>query len=314
MSTRSSTDAPWETIQNLEILNTDLEDQDPEVARNGRELYFQRDWEDIYVSTRPATNAIWGVPVELGPNINSDDSHEDAPRLTPDGLTMFFSSDRDGLEWDMDIYMSTRLDLESPWGPAVRLGPDINTSGPEFGGEIAADGYMYFNRSDGIEDWNSYELWRVPVTVVVPGDFNNNGLLDAPDINELTRQSVSGANRPAYDLNQDALVNEADIHVWVTDLFHTWIGDADLSREFNSSDLVVVLAAGTYEADTDAVWSTGDFNGDGRSNSGDLVVALADGGYELGPRAGVAAVPEPATGLLVGATLGLWVCRRRRVV
>jgi hypothetical protein len=86
---------------------------------------------------------------------------------------------------------------------------------------------------------------------------------------------------------------------------NTYIGDADLNGEFNSSDLVAVLASGTYEADVAAVWSTGDFEGDGRTTSSDLVAALADGGYELGPRAATAAVPEPsAIGLLaVGALL-----------
>jgi hypothetical protein len=81
------------------------------------------------------------------------------------------------------------------------------------------------------------------------------------------------------------------------------LGDANLDGEFSSSDLVSVLASGTYEVDVPSVWSSGDFNGDGRTNSGDLVTALAGGGYEAGPRAAVAAVPEPA-----GATLLLLGC------
>ena len=81
------------------------------------------------------------------------------------------------------------------------------------------------------------------------------------------------------------------------DLRNTWIGDANLDGEFNSGDLVSVLAAGTYETGAAAVWSTGDFNGDGLTNTSDLVSALSDGGYELGPRAAVAAVPEPASAL-----------------
>jgi hypothetical protein len=144
----------------------------------------------------------------------------------------------------------------------------------------------------------------------VPGDFNANGVLDAPDIDELTGCMSAGCNPAAYDLNADAIVNEADINVWVKDLFNSWIGDADLNGEFNSSDLVTVLASGTYEVDINSVWSTGDFNGDGRTNSTDLVAALADGGYELGPRAGVAAVPEPTA--IVLALLGaLLLCRSR---
>jgi hypothetical protein len=117
-----------------------------------------------------------------------------------------------------------------------------------------------------------------------PGDFNGDGVLDAADIDELTGQVAASTHPALYDLNGDSLVNIGDIGVWVTDLYNSWIGDANLDGEFNSGDLVAVLATGTYEADVDSVWSSGDFNGDGRTNSGDLVAALADGGYEVGPR------------------------------
>jgi hypothetical protein len=143
------------------------------------------------------------------------------------------------------------------------------------------------------------------------GDFSGNGQLDADDINDLTGQVAGGTNPATYDLNSDALVNTADIGVWVKDLYNSWIGDANLDGQFNSSDLVDVLATGSYEADVDSNWSAGDFNGDGRTNSTDLVEALADGGYEMGPRAAVAAVPEPAGGLLALVALGMLVRMRR---
>jgi hypothetical protein len=144
----------------------------------------------------------------------------------------------------------------------------------------------------------------------VPGDFNGNGVLDAADIDDLTAQSASQTNPAAYDLNGDALVNTGDVNVWIKDLLNSWVGDADLNGEFNSSDLVAVLASGAYEADVDSVWSSGDFNGDGRTNSSDLVVALADGGYEQGPRAAVQAVPEPSSAVL--ALIAILACLRRR--
>ncbi len=56
-----------------------------------------------------------------------------------------------------------------------------------------------------------------------------------------------------------------------------------------------MFASGTYEADMTSGWSTGDFNGDGRTNSSDLVTALTDGGYEQGLRAAARAIPEPST-------------------
>jgi hypothetical protein len=94
-------------------------------------------------------------------------------------------------------------------------------------------------------------------------------------------------------------------------LFNSWIGDANLDGQFNSADLVDVLAAGTYETDTVAVWSTGDFNGSGRFDSSDLVTALVDGGYEQGPRAAVRAVPEPSSFITLMMVLIAIKTRRR---
>ncbi len=151
-----------------------------------------------------------------------------------------------------------------------------------------------------------------PATAALPGDFNGDGVLDAQDIDDLTAQSASQMNDPAYDLNNDNVVDVSDVTIWTKQLFNSWIGDANLDGEFNSGDLVVVLSSGTYEADMDAVWSTGDFNGDGRANSSDLVVALADGGYEQGPRTAVQAVPEPSTVCLVWLSASSLVGRMRR--
>jgi hypothetical protein len=162
--------------------------------------------------------------------------------------------------------------------------------------------------SSGFDYTKSFEA-QVPV----PGDFNGNGVLDAPDIDDLTGQSAGGTNPAAYDLTGDSLVNTDDVNAWVMNLFNGWIGDTDLDGEFNSGDLVIVLASGTYEADVASVWSTGDFTGDGRTNSGDLVAALADGGYEAGPRAAVASVPEPtALVLLMLGLCGVATLRRAR--
>jgi hypothetical protein len=144
----------------------------------------------------------------------------------------------------------------------------------------------------------------------VPGDFDADGLLTGADIDDLTSKVAQGNGPATHDLNNDGSVNEADIGVWVKDLFKSWIGDANMDHEFSSSDLVTVLASGTYESGSPSVWTTGDFNGDGITSSADLVSALADGGYEAG-RPAVSAVPEPtsAAGLLIGLlTLAL---RRR---
>ena len=143
-------------------------------------------------------------------------------------------------------------------------------------------------------------------------DLNGDGICDVMDIDLLTRKVLDGTNEAVYDLNGDGLVDQEDRTVWVKDLAMTWFGDANLDGEFNSGDLVEVLASGTYEADVDSGWGTGDFNGDGRTNSSDLVSALSDGGYEAGPRAAVASVPEPASIWLLSLALGTLATFRKK--
>lgn len=131
------------------------------------------------------------------------------------------------------------------------------------------------------------------------GDFNDSGMLDVDDINMLVSEVASRANNVPFDLNEDGNVNADDIHVWVKDLRNTWIGDSDLSGEFNSGDFVTIFGAGKFEQDVDANWSEGDWTGDLRFDSSDLVAAFTDGGFEQGPRNAVRQVPEPSSCILI---------------
>ncbi|MCA9149274.1 MAG: PEP-CTERM sorting domain-containing protein [Planctomycetales bacterium] len=177
------------------------------------------------------------------------------------------------------------------------------------------DGFLFTTNPELLNELAQEEM--DPLFLNLPGggltgDFDGDGQLSALDINQLTMESAAGSNQAAYDLNNDLLVNGDDVKVWIRDLKKSWVGDANLDGEFNTSDLVAVLGSGTYEQDVPSDWSSGDFNGDGRTNTSDLVAALADGGYEGGPRAAVAAVPEPGSMLLLSlASLGLLKFRRR---
>ena len=143
-----------------------------------------------------------------------------------------------------------------------------------------------------------------------------NGELDAEDIDILSVAVQGQSTDSEYDLNGDGSVSDADRGTWVNsaDFKHTWFGDADLDGEFNSTDFVTVFTAGQYEDGVagNSGWSTGDWNGDKEFDSADFVAAFVDGGFELGPKAAVAAVPEPATlgSLLIGFVC-LSLARRR---
>jgi hypothetical protein len=101
-------------------------------------------------------------------------------------------------------------------------------------------------------------------TAGVFGDFNNNSVLDAADIDLLSAAINGGTFDLKYDVNCDQFVNAADRDTWVTELKNTYFGDSDLDGEFGIADLVTPFQAGVYEdaiADNSG-WASGDWNGD----------------------------------------------------
>ena len=109
------------------------------------------------------------------------------------------------------------------------------------------------------------------------GDYNRNGSLDAGELDLQAIEMVKGEHPAAFDLNGDGLVDFADREIWVNDLKKTWMGDANLDMEFNSTDWVQVLAAGKYETGDTATWEEGDFTGNMRFTSSDFVAAFPSG-------------------------------------
>ena len=112
-----------------------------------------------------------------GTSVNTD-YHEAFSAITPDGLTLFISSDRPGgygpselgVSWgaaSYDIYVTHRETLDSAWGPVVNLGSNINTSASEHSPMLSPDGhYLYFMsaRPGGFGGGDIYRSYRVDVS------------------------------------------------------------------------------------------------------------------------------------------------------
>jgi dipeptidyl aminopeptidase/acylaminoacyl peptidase len=94
-------------------------DDDPTLTADMREIYFNSDRPggsgggDIWVARRSSTNDTWGVP-EPVVELNSPQK-DSSPEITPDGLTLFFASERSPNLGRNDIWVSTRPDRTSPW-------------------------------------------------------------------------------------------------------------------------------------------------------------------------------------------------------
>jgi hypothetical protein len=157
-------------------------------------------------------------------------------------------------------------------------------------------------------------ILRVHASPATDGDFHFDGQRDVTDIDWLSESIRQGVTEPLFDVSGDGQVNQDDRRVWVEQLRRTYFGDANLDGQFNSTDLVLVLAAGEYEDGRagNSTWATGDWDGDGDFTTRDLVLALAHGGYEAGPRP-VTSVPEPAGCSGLALALALLPLRAGRV-
>jgi len=122
---------------------------------------------DLWVLKRASVDDDWGPPQNLGPAVNSP-SYEFLASISADGLTLYFDSDRpyeDAIR--LNIYMTTRATKNDPWGPAVKMGPEIN--GPGNVSEvpwISPDGLeLYFDswRSGGYGALDLYVARRATV-------------------------------------------------------------------------------------------------------------------------------------------------------
>lgn len=94
--------------------NTAFEDGQPNLRRDGRELFFFSNrpgtlgMADIYAATRSSTSDPWSTPTNLGPTVNSADGAETRPSLSWDGTTLYFGSTRPGGDGSADHYVTTR--------------------------------------------------------------------------------------------------------------------------------------------------------------------------------------------------------------
>lgn len=133
------------------------------------------------------------------------------------------------------------------------------------------------------EDGTRADMGAIPFQRqgLIWGDFNRDGQLNIDDV-DLLCAAVQHEADDQFDLNEDGLVDAADLSQMIQTTLQTSFGDANLDGVFNSADLIAVFQAGQYE-DTESknsTWATGDWNCDGEFSSGDMVTAFQKGNYQ----------------------------------
>lgn len=99
-------------------VNSTACEQGASISTDGLELYFADHGGsplrpggygggDLWVTNRPTKDDPWGVPINLGPVVNSS-ANDEHPSLSANGLSLYFSSTRDGGSGAFDLWVTTR--------------------------------------------------------------------------------------------------------------------------------------------------------------------------------------------------------------
>jgi WD40-like Beta Propeller Repeat. len=168
----------WTEPKNMnEMLKVDRDLFPTSISKDGKDLYLysSADYDGIIYTSR-FENGVWSPIVKLNENINTKywESHA---TISHDNKKLYFTSNRKGTYGGLDIYVSNR-DSSGDWGPAVNLGPVINTPYNEESPFLSADDKTLFFSSRGHFNMGGYDIfystlldngeWSVPLNVGYP--------------------------------------------------------------------------------------------------------------------------------------------------
>jgi tetratricopeptide (TPR) repeat protein len=140
------------------------------LSADGKLLFLSKDDNynsDIFTSSFDGNS--WNAAIKLNKNINTKywESHG---FMSEAGDQLIFASDRPGGFGGLDLYISSKVNGD--WGPAVNLGPEINTQFNEDRPFLINKGKTLFFSSQGHINIGGYDLFR--------SDLQSNGLWSEP--------------------------------------------------------------------------------------------------------------------------------------
>lgn len=163
-------DGYWSKPEMLRIKNYAKYDRGRQngasMANDGQTLLFYMTPEDRGINNDLfvcflENNGTWTEPKSLGKQINLKTYNETTPYLAPDGVTLYFSSNRPGGLGYMDIWKTRRLDdTWQKWSEPENLGSPINTEDMDTFFTLDAGGeYAYM--STGLKSYGESDIVRI---------------------------------------------------------------------------------------------------------------------------------------------------------
>jgi hypothetical protein len=153
-ATRSNTLADFGDVSHLEGVNGGADDHMPWLSPDERTIYFASNRSliggdtNLWVAHRNGVLDGFEPPLEVA-GVNSVE-RDISPALSSDQLILFFCSDREGGPGSDDIWMATRDDPESDFGPPEPV-PIVNSVWSELNVTTSSDGreIIFSSNRDG---------------------------------------------------------------------------------------------------------------------------------------------------------------------
>ncbi len=105
-------------------------------------------------------------PFELPEHINSGEftAH---PFIAPDESYLIWDSEREGGYGESDLYISYRQ-ADETWGPAINMGPNVNSDKDDFYGSVTPDGkFLMFDRTiSRTDDHTDVDIYWVDARII----------------------------------------------------------------------------------------------------------------------------------------------------
>jgi len=188
-------DENWQKPRSLSsALNGKGHDASIQLFDNDTKLLMYRNDNngDIFVSDKSGSD--WTAPKPLDANINSKSFESDA-YITPDGLTMYFSTGKYSEDGTLDLYVSTRA-AGGDFGPAKSLGANINTKYDDDSPYLSKDGKTLYFSSRGHNTMGGYDIFKSDYDEAARkwGPAQNMGYpINTPDDDSYYRLSPDGS-------------------------------------------------------------------------------------------------------------------------
>lgn len=200
-------------------INSLAYESQPSITADGQSLYFVSRREggfggkDIWV-THLQADCSWGVPINLGPTINTF-ADEEVPFIHADGQTLYFGSSGHVGMGGSDLYVC-RKQQDGSWSAPVNLGYPINTKANEGSLTVSTDGKTGYYTSDQMGGYGGFDLYRFSLPKVIQPQPVT--WVDVTIVDAVTQEQLA-ADFTLYNLQDTQLVANSGCQAYLKEQF-----------------------------------------------------------------------------------------------